>query len=198
MTVTEYMFRGLSMGGYGTWSVLERYGNVFAAGVPICGWGDSSRGVQLAKVPIWIYHGDPDDTVSYYASPEMYNAIIMAGGNMVHFTTLNGVGHNAWDYAPADRALFCWMLAQNRDKSKNSDGGYEYISVPEVVSSQNETVFTDMDIEYYSSYYEAGKVYMTVYLSSDAAERLKKLITAIKDRNLQFTAILRGFIHSSL
>lgn len=44
---------GLSIGGYATWSVLERYGELFAAGVPIYGWGNSAMGDQLAKIPIW-------------------------------------------------------------------------------------------------------------------------------------------------
>lgn len=44
---------GLSIDGYATWSVLERYGELFAASVPICGWGNSAMGDQLAKIPIW-------------------------------------------------------------------------------------------------------------------------------------------------
>lgn len=165
---------GLSMGGYATWQVLERYGDLFAASAPICGWGNTYAGAQLAKIPIWIYHGDSDQTVSYYASVEMHNAIKNAGGNMVHFTTLYGVDHNAWDYALADRELFCWMFAQNKAKSKKGDDSYEYVSHIRLVSPQNETVFTEKDIDYYGKYFSGDTSYHTAYLTAGASTRLKK------------------------
>ena len=165
---------GLSMGGYATWSLLERYSDVFAAGVPICGWGDTSKGSVLAKIPIWIYHGDADDTVSYYCSQQMYNAIKSAGGSMIHFTTLNGVGHNAWDYALSDREMFCWMFAQNKNKSKSGNDSYGYIPYLKVVSPDNKTVFTYNDIESFGSSYSGNSAYVTAYLSDDACARLKK------------------------
>src|SRR6478672_4415946 len=34
---------GLSMGGYGTYDAIERYPNLFAASVPVCGGGDVSK-----------------------------------------------------------------------------------------------------------------------------------------------------------
>ena len=167
---------GLSWGGYATWSALEYYGGVFAAGAPICGWGNSYAGEQLAKIPIWIYHGDADQTVSYQASTEMYNAIKNAGGNMVHFTTLYGVDHNAWDYALTDRELFCWMFAQTKAKSRNGDDSYEYEELPHIrlVSPQNETIFTEEDIDYYGKYFSGDATYLTAYLNSGAAARLRK------------------------
>ena len=164
------------MGGYATWQVLERYGDLFAAGAPICGWGNTYAGAQLAKIPIWIYHGDSDQTVSYYASVEMHNEIKNAGGNMVHFTTLYGVDHNAWDYALADRELFCWMFAQTKTKSRKGDDSYEYEELPHIrlVSPQNETIFTEEDIDYYGKYFSGDATYLTAYLNSGAAARLKK------------------------
>lgn len=167
---------GLSMGGYATWQVLERYGDLFAAGAPICGWGNTYAGAQLAKIPIWIYHGDSDQTVSYYASVEMHNAIKNAGGNMVHFTTLYGVDHNAWDYALADRELFCWMFAQTKTKSRKGDDSYEYEELPHIrlVSPQNETVFTEEDIDYYGVFFSGDTSYCTAYLNSYGSARLKK------------------------
>jgi predicted peptidase len=48
---------GLSMGGYGTYDALERYPNLFAAAVPVCGAGDTSRAASIAHVPMWIFLG---------------------------------------------------------------------------------------------------------------------------------------------
>lgn len=165
---------GLSMGGYATWQVLERYGDLFAAGTPICGWGNTYAGAQLAKIPIWIYHGDSDQTVSYNASVEMYNAIKNAGGNMVHFTTLYGIDHNAWDYALADRKLFCWMFAQSKPKGKNGDDSYEYITALKIVSPQNDIIFTEKDVERYSSSFTNDRSYVKAYLNAEAFARLEK------------------------
>ncbi len=134
---------GLSMGGYGTWSLLTRYSDVFAAGVPMCGWGDTSQGAVLANIPIWIYHGTSDPTVSFSQSQAMYNAIINAGGKKVLFTKLAGYAHNCWDYAMSDREMFCWLFAQN--KSKNPDGSYEHIPYFKVVDAKGNIVISDKD-----------------------------------------------------
>lgn len=163
---------GLSMGGYATWSVLERYNNIFAAGVPICGWGNTMAGDRLAKIPIWIYHGDADNTVSYSCSVEMLRAIQNAGGIMVHFTALLGVGHNAWDYALSDRELFSWMFAQDRIKSKNEDDSYEPVPKLKIVSPDKETVFTEEDIEYFGLSTWDDEYCIAAYPSEYAQARL--------------------------
>ena len=56
---------GLSMGGFGTWDLLMRYPDTFAAGVPICGGGDPSKAEILKNIPIWTRHGTADPTVPY-------------------------------------------------------------------------------------------------------------------------------------
>lgn len=144
---------GLSMGGYATWSVLERYPTVFAAGVPVCGWGNIYAADILKNIPIWIYHGTSDDTVSYTSSKEMYNAIKSAGGCMIEFTTLHGVAHNAWDYSYTDRNMFCWLFSQRKSKAKMGDASYEYIPLFEIKSPQDITVISENDITYISYEY---------------------------------------------
>ena len=177
---------GLSMGGFATWSVLERYSNHFAAGVPICGWGNPYAAGQLAKIPIWIYHGDADSTVSYDASVIMYNAIKDKGGTMIHFTTLLGVEHNAWDYALRDRDLFCWMFAQ----SKGKDDSHKFASKLSVVSPNGETVFTDDDIDYTELSFEGGSGHLRAELYFNGAERLRH---AYKNNlNKEFTVYYYG------
>ncbi len=110
---------GLSMGGYATWTLLQEYGDMFAAGVPICGWGDISYSYKLKDIPIWIYHGTADTTVDFNRSKEMYDAIISAGGTKVHFTELPGVEHNAWDYAEFDSQMIKWLFSQNLADRRN-------------------------------------------------------------------------------
>ena len=56
---------GLSLGGGGTWNLINRHSDRFAAAVPICAvgptWGYSPA--NLAKVPIWAFHARTDMTV---------------------------------------------------------------------------------------------------------------------------------------
>ncbi len=177
---------GLSMGGYATWSVLENYNNVFAAGVPICGWGNVGAAQKLAQIPIWIYHGDSDPTVSYEASQSMYNAIKGVGGEKIHFTTLKGVGHNAWDYALKDRGMFCWMFAQSKGKYVE----YKYTNKISITSPSGEVIFTDEDIESTTFFVDGNNVNLRVILSNYAARRLK---TAYKNNmNKEFNVYYYG------
>jgi len=55
---------GLSMGGYGTYDAIERYPHLFAAAVPVCGAGDTSRVASIKHLSIWIFHGAEDPAVN--------------------------------------------------------------------------------------------------------------------------------------
>ena len=48
---------GLSMGGMGTFDAVERYPDLFAAALPVCGGGDVSKIGAAAKIPMWICAG---------------------------------------------------------------------------------------------------------------------------------------------
>lgn len=105
---------GLSMGGYGSWLIAVQNPTRFAAVVPVCGGGDPSQAAKLKDLPIWAYHGGADSTVPPQRSREMVEAIKSAGGALVKYTELPGVGHNSWDAAYADKALAEWLFAQKR------------------------------------------------------------------------------------
>lgn len=166
---------GLSMGGYATWELLQEYGDVFAAGMPICGGGDSSKAYILKDIPIKIYHSKDDPTVSFSSSLNMYNAIVNAGGQKISFVRLDGLGHNSWDYAYGDREAFCWMLAQN--KANNPSGKYENIPYFRVVDENGEVVISDEDIEniYMNVLFgEENSVTVDISLNNGGQDRLTK------------------------
>ena len=54
---------GLSMGGYGTWSLACHQAERFAAIAPICGGGPWYLADRLKHTPVWAFHGDADGTV---------------------------------------------------------------------------------------------------------------------------------------
>jgi predicted peptidase len=58
-----YVF-GQSMGGFATWDILCRRPDMFAAAVPVCGGADENQAARIAHMPVWIFHGSRDPTVS--------------------------------------------------------------------------------------------------------------------------------------
>ncbi|MES2790225.1 MAG: alpha/beta hydrolase-fold protein [Planctomycetota bacterium] len=104
---------GLSMGGFGTWDLLTRHPEMWAAAAPVCGGGDETVASQSVKVPVWAFHGDQDTVVKPHRSRNMIQAIKQAGGQ-TNYTEYKGVGHNSWAPAYADPKLLEWMFAQKR------------------------------------------------------------------------------------
>ncbi len=104
---------GLSMGGFGTWDILARKPEWFAAAVPICGGADDSTAPKLAGIPIWTFHGDKDTIVKTARTRSMVEALKRAG-SQVKYTEFPGVGHDAWSPAFAEQELLPWLFAQRR------------------------------------------------------------------------------------
>lgn len=104
---------GQSMGGYGTWDLITKRPDLFAAAIPLCGGGNPARAAVLTKIPIWAFHGDSDTTVSVRESRKMIAAIKAAGGNP-RYTEYKGVGHNVWVRAFQEPELVDWVFAQRK------------------------------------------------------------------------------------
>lgn len=102
---------GLSMGGMGTFELLSRMPNVFAAAIPICGGGNPVPTKKYAqKVKIWIFHGEQDNVVSPEYSKIMAKAIKENGGD-VRLTLYPNANHNSWDSAFAEPELLPWLFS---------------------------------------------------------------------------------------
>ncbi|MGL4419781.1 MAG: dienelactone hydrolase family protein, partial [Gemmataceae bacterium] len=106
---------GLSMGGFGTWSLAASHTDRWAAIVPICGGGDTKKAEKFAKLPCWTFHGDKDTAVPVKLSREMVAALKAAGGTP-KYTEYAGVDHFSWDPAYATPELWTWLAEQKRAK----------------------------------------------------------------------------------
>jgi predicted peptidase len=104
---------GLSMGGFGVYDAIMRNPHLFAAAVPVCGGGDISLAPTIAHLPIWIFHGANDPTVSPAYSVDMLNALTKAGAHP-GITFYPGVGHLSWLGAYADPAMIEWLFSQHK------------------------------------------------------------------------------------
>jgi predicted peptidase len=124
---------GLSIGGNGVWYLAFHNPRRFAALLVVCGFVAQRKGTTypilypslvpgmadpssvvartLTNIPIWIFHGDADRTVSVEQSRKMAAALRAQGGN-VQYTELAGIDHNAWDITYERADVSRWLLEQ--------------------------------------------------------------------------------------
>lgn len=121
---------GLSMGGIGTWAIIQEHPDFFAAAVPICGGGDMNEldGIIINHLPIWAFHGVVDGTVKIDAFSDRWGStdaftgqrklveeLIKRGMKPApKYTWYPDMGHNAWDGAYSDPLLFDWIFSQSK------------------------------------------------------------------------------------
>ncbi|WP_339895039.1 phospholipase [uncultured Algibacter sp.] len=102
---------GLSMGGMGTFEILFRKPEFFAAAFAICGAGNPEATKKYAKtIPLWVFHGANDDVVNPLYSVNMVDAILKNGGKP-NFTLYAKDNHNSWDSAFAESELLPWLFS---------------------------------------------------------------------------------------
>lgn len=117
---------GLSMGGYGTWSLGMKYPERFAAIAPICGGGqtidivlaqnsyDPKRLADLKTLGIWAFHGGKDPVVPTNESMHMVDMLKKAGCTDIKLTIYPNALHDSWTQTYANPDLFQWFLAHSR------------------------------------------------------------------------------------
>lgn len=113
---------GLSMGGFGTWSVGMKNPERFAALVPICGGGqrtDIRRAARdkkdaLLSLGIWAFHGAKDPTVPLEESETMVAELKKAGVTDVQLTIYPEAKHDSWTETYANPELYAWLLKHQR------------------------------------------------------------------------------------
>lgn len=108
---------GISMGGFGTWDLITRYPDTFAAAIPICGGGDTGKAHLLTEIPIWNFHGALDNIVPPELSRDMIDAIREAGG-LPGYTEYPDVDHLSWIPAYNDPFVLDWLFKQTKHKEK--------------------------------------------------------------------------------
>ena len=108
---------GLSDGGYGTWDIIQRRPELFAAAMPICGGGDIAMAKTIKDIPIWAFHGGRDRVVKTSRSIDMFKAISKVGGSP-KISIFPGTRHDSWNQVYPDKykLYLPWFFAQKKSK----------------------------------------------------------------------------------
>ena len=100
------------MGGMGTFETVYRNPGMFAAALPICGGGDTSKyNASVGKTSFWVFHGDMDAAVNVDLSRKMV-ATLKSLGIPVRYSEYPGVNHNSWDNAFKEPDYLSWMFSK--------------------------------------------------------------------------------------
>ncbi len=108
---------GLSMGGYGTWTLGCAHPERFAAIVPICGGGRRFFAGRLKDTPVWAFHGAKDRTVNPDESEVMVKAVNGTGGN-AKLTVYPDAYHDSWTRTYENPELYEWLLKHRKVQEK--------------------------------------------------------------------------------
>lgn len=104
---------GLSMGGMGTFELVTRNPDYFAAAFPICGGANPNWARLLSKTPMWIFHGEADDVVWVEHSKRMFKALQKLD-SPVKLTLYPNVTHDSWHNAFAEPDLLKWLFSNKK------------------------------------------------------------------------------------
>lgn len=115
---------GLSMGGYGTWSLGLSHPDRFAAIAPICGGGERisvllgsrEKAGALRSLGVWAFHGAKDPVVPIEESKRMVDALKAVGVKDIQFTVYPEALHDSWTETYDNPKLYDWFLQHQRGK----------------------------------------------------------------------------------
>jgi predicted esterase len=106
---------GQSMGGITTLDTLIAYPKTFAAAAPVAARTTNTSNLdKIDHIPIWFFHGDRDQTVSYDLGVENYLSLLNLGASEVQFTVYPGIAHNSWDLTYQREDLYRWLVQHER------------------------------------------------------------------------------------
>jgi predicted esterase len=112
---------GISMGGFGTWDILMRAPERFAAAIPLSGGASPSSAELIADIPVWNFHGSEDVVVPVAASREIVLALEALDADITY--TEYASGHDQWTEQYQTAGLVEWLFSQARQGAPSVDAG---------------------------------------------------------------------------
>lgn len=106
---------GISMGGSGTWDIIARYPEMFAAAVPLNGVSDPASAPRIAHIPIWAFHGRTDPISDVNNTRKMVSALRQNGGSC-EYTEYADFSHDIDGVTYRNSGLWDWLFVQSKNK----------------------------------------------------------------------------------
>jgi predicted peptidase len=104
---------GQSMGGFGVWSLLQTYPELWAGAIVVSSYDNFTNVRAITRVPLWMFQSEMDMTVPVDLVRQMVRQIKKAGGSP-RYTEYRKIKFEAWDEAFAEAQLLPWLAAQKR------------------------------------------------------------------------------------
>lgn len=115
---------GYSLGGEGTFDIIARAPDLFAAAIPICGIADTAKAQLMVNTPLWIFLGSEDDINDVNYSRIIVDALEKIG-KPPKYTEYEGDGHYIWGAAYSEPELLPWLFSQYKGKQNHVKKGWQ-------------------------------------------------------------------------
>lgn len=120
---------GMSLGSYGTMDVVGTMPDRIAGAVSICGGGTVKLASNIAKVPVWVLHGNADRAVPMSESKKIVDAVKKANPKApIKLTIIKGGTHGSVENLFHKDETYAWLFKQNKN---NPDLEAEKVFGPE-------------------------------------------------------------------
>ena len=103
---------GYSRGAFATYYLLAKYPSVITAAVVCAGIGPKDKVSMFKDIPIYVFHGDKDDVVSYADDHAMFEEYTTLGGEGIFKTCING-DHGIVSYMRAEDFI-TWLYSKSK------------------------------------------------------------------------------------
>jgi len=110
---------GQSQGGLGVWSLLQKYPGTWAAALVLAAYDSFTDIGAIARVPLWVFQGDADDSVPVDLVRDMIRQLKKAKVDM-RYSEYRKVDHQVWNKAFAEPDLLPWL--SSRKRGGNTEG----------------------------------------------------------------------------
>lgn len=178
---TRVYIAGQSMGGYGTWDMIMRNPDMFAAAIPQCAAGDVTQADKLVNTAIWAHHGEVDDTVPLSGSRDMVAALKKAGSKNVRYTQYPGVGHEVQVETFKEPDVLSWLFSKSLTTNADVQDDYTYLKV-------NDVLIREYSDENPRPIKQNGKVYLCAkYIAGELGFALDGNTITKGDKSLNLT-----------
>lgn len=105
---------GYSMGGTGTWEMILRNPDLFAAAIPICAASDPSKASLVKNIHIWAFSSENDQIYNYRETEETVEKLKEYNSD-IKYTLYRNQGHNIWGLIFKDPEVSKWLFSQRKN-----------------------------------------------------------------------------------